>query len=439
MEDFESGYIDKTETECYVGAEMRDVEVVLMTSTYIIAVGRRYGRKWFLKGLRDEFRDSVAMKRRLIKEFEINSRLRHPNIVQVVGFENIVGLGQCIVQEWIDGTTLHDALRYGSLTEADRCRIVRELTEAVAYLHRSGVVHRDIKPSNVMIRKTGGETVLIDFGLADSDDYVEGKGAGGTQGFISPEQAERGGVNPADDVYSLGVMMKEMTPRYHGIAKCSTGALEVRPKDAGDLLKRIDRRDRLPRIVFVTVAGLILAFLGIWMGLRIFKLEHSTIGSRRDVTEVIENNKRNETLVKNLKDSLDGVHRKLTSTQDELEGVKGTLSSAQVELGKVKEYEAERNRIYDKGCRKIENLIKKYDKKFANLSPKDQEQYAMQSAYIGLEMEEVVDDYISSVGKGLLSNEDVEKIRGDLQVFGGTMLLNYKKKWTKKVQPNLEW
>ncbi len=467
MEDFESGYIEKAEAECYVGSEMRDVEVIKETSTYIIATGRRYGRKWLLKGLREEFRGSAAMKRRLIKEFEINSRLRHPNIVQAVGFEDIEGLGQCIVQEWIDGTTLHEALRDGSLTEADRCRIVRELTEAASYLHRSGVVHRDIKPSNVMIRKTGRETVLIDFGLADSDDYVEAKGAGGTQGFISPEQAEKGGVDPADDVYSLGVLMREMTPRYRWIAKRSTGALKSRPKDAGELLKRLDSRDRMPKIALVVVAGLIVAVGGIMMGLRIFKLEHSSDGSQRDVTALVEKNAKNEALVKNLKDSLESVHGKLSSTRDELIGVQGTLattqdelvgvqgtlattqnkltgvqgsvSSAKGEIDKKRAYEAERKRIYTEGCRKIEEFVKNYDKKFANLTPKDELQYSIESTYIGQETVELINNYISSVGNTSLSHEDLEKINGDLQIFAGQMLLNYLKKWKKKVCPDFVW
>lgn len=233
----ESGYVSREEGECYVGAEMRDVEEIRLTSDNVLARGRRYGRQWFIKSLRKELQGSTTMRRRLIKEFELHSRLRHPNIAQAAGFEEIDGLGPCIVQEWIDGENLHDALRRGNLTDADRRRVVREITRAAAYMHRCGIVHRDIKPSNIMVRNTGHESVLIDFGLADSDDYVEIKAAGGTEGFISPEQRESGGVNPADDVYSLGVVIKEVAPRYRKIANKCTGPVGKRPKDAGELLK----------------------------------------------------------------------------------------------------------------------------------------------------------------------------------------------------------
>lgn len=204
----ESGYIGMEESGCYIGSAMRDVEILHITATNIIARGRRYGRQWFIKGLREEFRDSTAMRRQLLKEFEIHSRLRHPSVVQVVGLEEIEGVGLCIVQEWVEGTTLREALRKGALNAHDRKQLMYRLTDTVASLHRSGVVHRDLKPSNVMIRNIGREIALIDFGLADTSDYMEWKQPAGTTGFISPEQLQSGGADPADDVYSLGVLMR---------------------------------------------------------------------------------------------------------------------------------------------------------------------------------------------------------------------------------------
>lgn len=186
-EDTESGYLESGESESYVGSTMSDVEILHVSTTNVLARGRRYGRMWFLKGLREEFRESAGMRRRLIKEFELHSRLRHPAIVQVVGLEEIEGLGLCIVQEWIEGKTLREALINGDLKSGkERRKVLREVTEVVAYLHGAGVVHRDLKPSNVMIRNIGREIVLIDFGLADSGDYVEMKQPAGTTGYISP-------------------------------------------------------------------------------------------------------------------------------------------------------------------------------------------------------------------------------------------------------------
>ena len=165
----ESGYIGETEGSCYVGNSMTDVEVIRVTAINVIARGRRYGRQWLLKGLREELRDSTAMHRQLIKEFEIHSRLLNPAVVQAIGMEEIKGLGTCIVEEWIEGKTLSELIRAGNLTKGDRRRLMRETINAVAYRHRKGIVHRDLKPANIMVRDAGGEAVLIDFGLADTD------------------------------------------------------------------------------------------------------------------------------------------------------------------------------------------------------------------------------------------------------------------------------
>lgn len=110
-EDIESRYVGVPREEGYAGSVMRDVEVIRVSKSNVIARGRRYGRLWFLKGLCEELRDSASMQRQLQKEFEVHSRLRHPSIVQAVGLENVEGLGLCIVQEWVDGVTLHQALQ----------------------------------------------------------------------------------------------------------------------------------------------------------------------------------------------------------------------------------------------------------------------------------------------------------------------------------------
>lgn len=419
----ESGYIGHKESTCYMGSVMRDVEVLRDTSTYIIARGHRYGRQWFIKGLRPEMRDSTTMRRRLQKEFEIHSRLRHPNIVQAVGFEEIEGLGWCIIQEWVDGETLNEALRKGRLNGADRRRIVRELTVAAAYLHRSGVVHRDFKPSNVMIRKTGGETVVIDFGLADSDDYVEIKGPAGTRGFISPEQLEAGGVSASDDVYSLGVVMREVSPRYRGIANRCTGPVRKRPKDAGALLKAIGRRDRRPKIVVAFLLVLVLVSVAGLVALRFKALETAADSSRDQIAAMTDKNAGNERLVTNLQDSLSTMHDRLNTTRDE--------------LTRVKEYEALRTNIYKEGCHRIDIVFNRYNRNvFSKVAEGDVAQYNDALIKLTDELETVIGQYMSSAkNRSALTASDADKLKMDLHNYEADKLSEYQTKWQKKLYP----
>lgn len=398
----ESGYVIDPDADCYVGSVISDIEIICVTGTNVIASGRRYGRRWFLKGLREDLRDSAVMLRQLRKEFEIHSRLRHPSVVQSVGLENVDGLGLCIVEEWVEGVTLAEALRKGDLDSAARRRVIRDLTAAVAYLHSRGIVHRDLKPSNVMIREVGREIVLIDFGLADTTDYVEIKGAAGTPGFISPEQMESGGANPADDVYSLGVIMAEMTPRYAAIARLCMDRADRRPADAGVLLPMLRRRDRRPgllvRALIISVVALI-AGVTVW---RIRSIERAARDSEKKLRELTVTNSDNLALISSLQDSLSSVN--------------GHLATTLGQLAEITEYENLKRSSLDAGCRLIDRKLSQADSDvFSRLT--SQETYNYKVLELIDEIKTVADDYCASLRSAPLTPEDLEKLRIDLHDY----------------------
>ena len=82
-----------------------NIEIVPTSGFSLLARARRYGRWWMLKGLKPDRRDS-AYSMFLKKEFEILMQLQHNNIVAASSFEQVEGIGSCIVMEWIDGITL---------------------------------------------------------------------------------------------------------------------------------------------------------------------------------------------------------------------------------------------------------------------------------------------------------------------------------------------
>ena len=211
----------------YLGAEAVTVETTfdevteVHTSAYFtVWRARRYGRWWALKGLNDEYADSALHRRMLRKEFEVLMRMQHAGVVQAYGMETVGECGACIVMEWVDGVTL-DRWLEGEPESAARVDVLDKLLDAVAYVHRTGVVHRDLKPANVMVTGGGSGVKLIDFSLADGGAYAMLKQAGGTAGYIAPEQLEGGAPDVRNDVYSLGRIIEEMRlgGAYGGIVK----------------------------------------------------------------------------------------------------------------------------------------------------------------------------------------------------------------------------
>lgn len=420
--DLESGYVAPIDEECGPVTEMRDVEILHISGTNVMARGRRYGRQWFLKGLREELRDSAAMQRQLQKEFEIHSRLRHPSVVQVIGMENIEGLGLCIVQEWVEGITLHEALAKQKMKSSEKRRIIRDLTETVAYLHTRGVVHRDLKPSNVMIRDIGKAVTVIDFGLADTSDYVEIKGAAGTPGFISTEQIKSGGADPADDVYSLGMMMKLMAPpAYSSIARRCIAPAGRRPSDAAYLLKMIRSRDRRPKIIIGIVAAIAAVAVIAFAAMRIHSLEQSAYDSAGKVSVLRAENSENLARIASLNDSL--------------ATVKENLDEANDELTRITEYENLKKSIFSEGCRRIDDALMQADRNtFSKITPGDL--LSLNENLTGLlkKLGTIVDEHCRmQVKTSSLSKEDIENMRMDLYNYQAIKFSEYQEKWLKRM------
>lgn len=164
-----------------------------------------------------------------VKRFEQEAaavaQLRHPNIMLVHDF-NHDGGAYYIVFEYIAGEPLDKRLR--ALKEAglrlpldEVVRIMIPLCEAVAYAHERKMIHRDLKPSNVIINLLG-QPILLDFGIAKivGGDMHTATGATiGTAAYMAPEQVAGEGVDHRADIYSLGIMLYEMScgrPPYEG-------------------------------------------------------------------------------------------------------------------------------------------------------------------------------------------------------------------------------
>lgn len=125
-----------------------------------------------------------------------------------------------IVMELIAGPSLRPRLDQAPLPVADIVDIGVKVATALHDLHRQHLVHLDVKPSNIMFRPvvdgTGGEAVLVDFGLSRHDHLPdlldeEFELPMGTGPYISPEQVQFVRNDPRSDLFALGVMLYHLT------------------------------------------------------------------------------------------------------------------------------------------------------------------------------------------------------------------------------------
>ncbi len=178
-----------------------------------------------LKVLPAHLTDDAERLRRFEREARAIAGLNHPNIMTIyeVGSADST---RYIASELIQGETLHERLACGGMELHEAIEIALQVTSALAAAHSAGVVHRDIKPQNIMLRPDGYVKVL-DFGIAklaerevpptvpedEAIKLVETNVGSilGTVSYMSPEQARGAPVDKRTDIWSLGVVVYEMT------------------------------------------------------------------------------------------------------------------------------------------------------------------------------------------------------------------------------------
>ena len=231
-------------------------ELYAETSSAMLYRVRKAGKYFIIKTPKDNSGSSLAM---LQREYELSIGLQHPNVVNVFTYETSTVVGPGIVMEYVDGRTLEQFLAENP-TMAMRSRVFEQLLQAVAYIHRSGLVHNDIKPENILITRSDNDVKLIDFGLSDNDAYYLARMLGCTKRYASPELlAREKEIDARSDIYSLGVVMKEIFGnRYSRISsRCLYSQKEKRYANAEELLSAFKHRGRPLKVAMVLFVAIL--------------------------------------------------------------------------------------------------------------------------------------------------------------------------------------
>lgn len=160
-------------------------------------------------------RDMVGrFKAKFIKEAQTIAVMDNHHIVRIFDIFEENGTAY-YVMEYLEGGDLLSQIHDGTcLSEETALKYIRQICEALDFIHMRNILHLDVKPGNILFR-SNGETVLIDFGISKHYDEEGGSQTSSTpvgisQGYAPLEQYQRGGIvsfSPSTDIYSVGATL----------------------------------------------------------------------------------------------------------------------------------------------------------------------------------------------------------------------------------------
>lgn len=177
------------------------------------------GKTFALKIISDNLARDSKVRELFYREARMASSLSHPNIASVVDFGEDENLGAFMVMELLTGKPLHKILHKEKRLSIRRSSdIIRQLAEALGYIHSKGIVHCDIKTENILLCELPGagprkqeQVKLLDFGLAKN--ITGGRNTtslSGTPHYVAPERIRGAQPSPSNDIYGVGILYYEL-------------------------------------------------------------------------------------------------------------------------------------------------------------------------------------------------------------------------------------
>ena len=177
------------------------------------------GRIVAIKEILPEFASDFEIRTRTEREVELLQQLENDSIVKVYDqFPH--GDNFYIVMEFVDGHNIEQYVqKFGAIPHERATHFMIKILEAMQFVHEKHFVHRDMKPNNIMIRNDE-RICILDFGVAKDLGNLGGSGTVvgtiiGSDGYMSPEQADGFSIDHRADIYALGCVFYYMLTGHH--------------------------------------------------------------------------------------------------------------------------------------------------------------------------------------------------------------------------------
>jgi serine/threonine protein kinase len=183
-------------------------------------IGRTVALKTFLQGF-----GSRDLQQQFLREVQIIGGLSHSNIVALYDVGTNEDGAPYLVMEYVEGKTLESVLDAGPLPLSCVAVWAGDLATALGQAHRAKIIHGDVKPANILVTLER-KVKLGDFGTARLSTQVSGTGSVmGTPAYLSPEQILGNSQDSRSDLFSLGIVLYQMSTGIRPFEGDSIGAV----------------------------------------------------------------------------------------------------------------------------------------------------------------------------------------------------------------------
>lgn len=236
-------------------------------SRVFTAVGN--GKKVIVKTLKPECANDKACQDMLRQEFETTAMLENKYIRRAIDFVKIDGLGDCIIFEYIEGKSLAEHVRVGTLSEKQVKSVLMEVCDALHYMQRYGIVHGNLNPENILVTANDTRARLIDIGIPVTKKDADRELLIKEMTFVAPEIIKGEDFDSRADIYSLGKIMEFIGERNISkqfapvVAHCTQFSKEQRYDSLGDVRTAITKRHVIAKIIIALLAMALIAVFAV--------------------------------------------------------------------------------------------------------------------------------------------------------------------------------
>ncbi|MBR6494549.1 MAG: protein kinase, partial [Prevotella sp.] len=225
------------------------------------------GRKVVIKTLKADRANNAQCRASLRNEYDTTASLDNKFVRKAIDFVQIEGLGDCIVFEYIEGKSLAEHVRVGTLSEKQVKSVLAEVCDGLYYMHRNGVVHCNLNPDNIMVTAADCRAKLIDIGVPETKKDADRELLIKEMEFVAPEIIEGEDVDSRSDVYSIGKIMefigeRNISKQFGAVAThCTQFSREQRFDSISDVRSAISKGHSFVKIIILAVVAAIIAVL----------------------------------------------------------------------------------------------------------------------------------------------------------------------------------